>query len=80
MIYTAGMKVSEAVFDELPNEKFTNFALVKSTIEKLTDKLCGKNTKIVDSPIILTIYSENCPNLTIIDLPGLTRISLESQG
>lgn len=25
------------------------------------------------------VYSANCPNLTIIDLPGLTRISIESQ-
>ncbi len=25
------------------------------------------------------VHSANCPNLTIIDLPGLTRISIESQ-
>lgn len=28
---------------------------------------------------MLYVYSANCPNLTIIDLPGLTRISIESQ-
>jgi hypothetical protein len=45
----------------------------------LTDKVCGKNKNIIDKAIILNIYSSNCPNLTIIDLPGLTRIPMESQ-
>jgi hypothetical protein len=42
----------------------------------LTDKVCGKNKNIIDKAIILNIYSSNCPNLTIIDLPGLTRIPM----
>ena len=42
----------------------------------LTDKVCGKNKNIVDNPIVLDVYSANCPNLTIIDLPGLTRIAI----
>jgi len=25
------------------------------------------------------VYSKNCPNLTVIDLPGLTRIAIEGQ-
>jgi vacuolar protein sorting-associated protein 1 len=32
---------------------------------------------IVDDPIILTIHSAECPDLTIIDLPGITRIPLK---
>lgn len=32
---------------------------------------------IVNDPIILTIYSSDCPDLTIIDLPGITRIPLK---
>lgn len=45
----------------------------------LTDKVCGKSKNIVDNPIILDVYSRHCPNLTIIDLPGLTRIAIEGQ-
>ena len=26
--------------------------------------------------IVLTIYSDDCPDLTLIDLPGITRIPL----
>lgn len=45
----------------------------------LTDKVCGTSKNIIDKPIILDVYSQNCPNLTIIDLPGLTRIAIEGQ-
>ena len=45
----------------------------------LTDKVCGTNKNIVDKPIILDVYSAHCPNLTIIDLPGLTRIAIDGQ-
>ena len=31
---------------------------------------------IVDQPIVLTIYSNNCPDLTMIDLPGITKVSI----
>lgn len=30
----------------------------------------------MDKPIVLTIYSPTCPDLTLIDLPGITRIPL----
>ena len=65
-----------AKFEEVPNKKFTDFAEVKSTIEFLTDKVCGKSKNIIDKPIVLTIYSHTCPDLTLIDLPGITRIPM----
>jgi dynamin 1-like protein len=43
----------------------------------LTDKVAGKNKGIVDKPIILTIFSSYCPDLTLIDLPGITRIAIQ---
>lgn len=45
-------------------------------IETLTDKVAGNTKDIVDKPIILHIYSSSCPDLTLIDLPGITRIPL----
>lgn len=41
--------------------------------------MCGNRKNIIDRPIILDVYSSNCPNLTIIDLPGLTRIPIDGQ-
>jgi replication fork clamp-binding protein CrfC len=79
MIYDNTLKAPHAFFEELPGKKFTNFLHVKDSIEELTDKVCGKNKEIVDKPIILNVYSPSCPNLTLIDLPGLTRIAVGGQ-
>lgn len=66
-----------AVFEELKDKKFTNFVEVRKTIEELTDKTAGEKKGIVNQPIVLTIYSYTCPDLTLIDLPGITRIPLK---
>lgn len=69
-----------AVFpDEIPGRKFTNFSEVRDNIIGLTDKVCGTNKNIVDKPIVLQVYSHTCPDLTLIDLPGITRIAIAGQ-
>lgn len=65
-----------AEFEEIKGKKFTNFEEVKRTIEKLTDDIAGNKGNIVNIPIKLNIYSKTCPDLTVIDLPGITRIPL----
>lgn len=37
----------------------------------------GKNKGIIDNPIVLTIYATQCPDLSLIDLPGITRVPLK---
>eukprot|EP00826_Nyctotherus_ovalis_P021090 TRINITY_DN1673_c0_g2_i6.p1 TRINITY_DN1673_c0_g2~~TRINITY_DN1673_c0_g2_i6.p1 ORF type:complete len:637 (+),score=196.13 TRINITY_DN1673_c0_g2_i6:159-2069(+) len=69
-----------AVFEEVKGKKFRNFTEVRKTVEELTDKTAGTNKNIVDNPIVLTIYSYTCPDLTLIDLPGITRIPLKGSG
>ena len=66
-----------AVFEEVKGKKFTSFTDVRKMIEELTDKTAGEKKNIVDIPIVLTIYSFTCPDLTLIDLPGITRIPLK---
>lgn len=39
--------------------------------------MAGKNKGIVNDPIKLTVYSNDCPDLTLVDLPGITRIPLK---
>ena len=41
--------------------------------------MCGKNKQIVDKPIVLNVFSKSCPNLTVIDLPGITSIAVGDQ-
>ena len=68
------------VFDEIPGQKFTDFLQVRAKIEELTDTVAGKTKNIVDKPILLRIHSPTCPDLTLIDLPGITRIPLANSG
>lgn len=64
------------VFTDEPNVKYTDFDKIREKIEEFTDKLAGNNKGIVDKPIRLTIYSNEAPDLTLIDLPGITRVAL----
>eukprot|EP01071_Lankesteria_metandrocarpae_P002982 Lankesteria_metandrocarpae@DN2682_c0_g1_i1.p1 len=57
--------------------KCTSFVAVKEKIEELTDEVAGKNKGISDDPIVLTVHSKQCPDLTLIDLPGITRVPLK---
>ena len=69
-----------AIFsEEIPGEKIFDMAKVKDSIEMLTDRVCGKTKDIVDKPIILNVYSHTCPDLTLIDLPGITLIPIAGQ-
>jgi replication fork clamp-binding protein CrfC len=65
-----------AIFEEIPGKKFFNFTEVRDGINTCTDKVAGAKKGIVDKPIILNIYSHTCPDLTLIDLPGITRIPM----
>jgi hypothetical protein len=66
-----------AVFpEEVAGKKFTNFNEVRDTIIRLTDEKCGNSKNILDLPIVLQVYSHTCPDLTLIDLPGITRIAI----
>ncbi|KAJ4829266.1 Dynamin- protein 1E [Turnera subulata] len=68
-----------AEFLHLPKRRFTDFSLVRKEIQDETDRLTGKNKQISPVPIHLSIYSPNVVNLTLIDLPGLTKVAVEGQ-
>ncbi len=53
---------------------------MRGAINALTDKIAGGKKNIVNKPIVLTVYSPTCPDLTVIDLPGITRIPLANSG
>ena len=68
-----------AIFEERKGTKFTDFIKVRETIEALTDEVCKTNKNIVDKPIVLNVYSKTCPDLTLVDLPGVTRVPIGDQ-
>ncbi|KAI3711236.1 hypothetical protein L2E82_41183 [Cichorium intybus] len=76
---TEGRKEEYAEFGHLPRRRFTDFALVRKEIADETDRITGKTKQISPIPIHLSIYSPHVVNLTLIDLPGLTKIAVEGQ-
>ncbi|XP_049402133.1 phragmoplastin DRP1E-like [Solanum stenotomum] len=68
-----------AEFGHLPRTPFTDFSLVRKEIQDETDRITGKTRQISPVPIHLSIYSPNVVNLTLIDLPGLTKVAVEEQ-
>ena len=68
-----------AIFEERKGVKFTDFNKVRETIEALTDEVCKTDKNIVDKPIVLNVYSQTCPDLTLVDLPGVTRVPVGNQ-
>eukprot|EP00927_Polykrikos_kofoidii_P051247 TRINITY_DN45034_c0_g1_i1.p1 TRINITY_DN45034_c0_g1~~TRINITY_DN45034_c0_g1_i1.p1 ORF type:complete len:813 (+),score=173.26 TRINITY_DN45034_c0_g1_i1:55-2493(+) len=66
-----------AIFESLGDKKITDFNKVREEIERQTDMVAGSNKGIVNDPIILTIYATGAPDLTLIDLPGVTRVPVK---
>ncbi|XP_045813975.1 dynamin-related protein 5A-like [Trifolium pratense] len=68
-----------AEFLHLPRKRFTDFGDVRKEIQDETDRETGRTRQISSVPIHLSIYSPNVVNLTLIDLPGLTKVAVEGQ-
>ncbi|KAK4848063.1 hypothetical protein QYF36_008836 [Acer negundo] len=68
-----------AEFMHLPRKKFTDFAAVRKEISDETDRETGRSKAISTVPIHLSIYSPNVVNLTLVDLPGLTKVAVDGQ-
>ncbi|KAF7728863.1 vacuolar protein sorting-associated protein 1 [Apophysomyces ossiformis] len=66
-------------FLHLPGQKFHNFDDIREEIVKDTELKTGKNLAISPQPINLRIFSPNVLTLTLIDLPGLTKVPVGDQ-
>ncbi|KAJ5992141.1 Vacuolar protein sorting-associated protein 1 [Penicillium sp. IBT 35674x] len=66
-------------FLHLPGEKFFDFNKIREEIVRETETKVGKNAGISPVPINLRIYSPNVLTLTLVDLPGLTKVPVGDQ-
>ncbi|XP_063332718.1 dynamin-2 isoform X2 [Pelmatolapia mariae] len=72
-------KAEYAEFLHCKGRKFVDFDEVRQEIEAETDRLTGSNKGISPIPINLRVYSPNVLNLTLIDLPGMTKVPVGDQ-
>uniref|UniRef100_A0A3Q2UH28 Interferon-induced GTP-binding protein Mx n=1 Tax=Fundulus heteroclitus TaxID=8078 RepID=A0A3Q2UH28_FUNHE len=68
-----------AEFLHCKGKKFTDFDEVRQEIEGETDRVTGANKGISPVPINLRVYSPHVLNLTLIDLPGITKVPVGDQ-
>ena len=59
-------------------ETIDDIQYVASKIEEYTIRLAGHNGRVVDKPIHLKIIQNNTPSVTLIDLPGITHMSVDN--
>ena len=67
------------MFHKRPEKIFEDFAEIRKEIERETDRLGGKNKGVSAQPIQLAIYSPHVIDLTLVDLPGLTKLPVGEQ-
>lgn len=66
-------------FLHLQGQKIHDFNQIRDEIVRETDSKTGKNAGISPAPINLRIYSPNVLTLTLVDLPGLTKVPVGDQ-
>ncbi|XP_078124776.1 dynamin-2 isoform X1 [Sander vitreus] len=72
-------KAEYAEFQHCKGKQFMDFDDVRAEIESETDRITGSNKGISSNPINLKVYSPNVLNLTLIDLPGMTKVAVGDQ-
>ena len=74
-------ETASARFLHKPGKVFTDFSEVRKEIDAETDRsLTTKGPKAVSAdPIMLSIKSPNAPSLTLVDMPGLTKVATKDQ-
>ncbi len=66
-------------FLHIPGQKFYDFNKIREEIVRETESKTGRNAGISPAPINLRIYSPNVLTLTLVDLPGLTKVPVGDQ-
>uniref|UniRef100_A0A8C5HJS3 Dynamin-1-like protein n=1 Tax=Gouania willdenowi TaxID=441366 RepID=A0A8C5HJS3_GOUWI len=61
------------------NKIYTEFDEIRKEIENETERISGNNKGISEEPIHLKIFSPHVVNLTLVDLPGITKVPVGDQ-
>lgn len=66
-------------FRHLPGRRFYDFSQIRREIEAETEREAGCNKGVSENQIRLKISSPNVLNMTLIDLPGITKVPVGDQ-
>ena len=68
-----------AEFSHKKGEVYKDFDLVRREIEIETERVAGINKGISKDPICLKVFSKDVVDLTLVDLPGITKVPIGDQ-
>lgn len=77
--YKPEIKNEWGEFLHIPGRRFYDFSEIRREIENETARIAGKEKGISRIPINLKIYSPHVLNLTLVDLPGITKVPIGEQ-
>ncbi|KAH7847695.1 hypothetical protein Vadar_029160 [Vaccinium darrowii] len=66
-------------FRHLPGKRFYDFSQIRREIQAETEREVGYNKGVSDKQIRLKISSPNVLNITLVDLPGITKVPVGDQ-
>ena len=75
-----GWCVEETVELACPDPKAAQLERIRKAIEAQTAARAGSQKGVTNEAIFLRLYSPHVPNLSLVDLPGLTMTALTAQG
>ncbi|KAG6710987.1 hypothetical protein I3842_05G030300 [Carya illinoinensis] len=66
-------------FLHLPGKRFYDFSEIRREIQAETEREAGANKGVSDKQIRLKIFSPNVLDITLVDLPGITKVPVGDQ-
>lgn len=63
-----------------PEPTFDELTIIKNEIERITNVIAGSQKNISRQSINIKIFLPGVPNLTLIDLPGITQVACKDKG
>ncbi|KAI7727969.1 hypothetical protein M8C21_002814 [Ambrosia artemisiifolia] len=66
-------------FLHVPGKRFYDFTEIRKEIQAETDREAGGNKGVSDKQIRLKIFSPNVLDITLVDLPGITKVPVGDQ-
>lgn len=74
-VFSGTVDIDEwGIFLHAKDKIYRNFDDIRVEIEEETARMAGTNKGICSEPINLKIYSTKVVNLTLVDLPGITKV------
>ncbi|CAI8617970.1 unnamed protein product [Vicia faba] len=79
LVHIQSSQPESAEFLHLPGRTFHDFSQVRAEIQAETDREAGGNKGVSDKQIRLKIFSPNVLDITLVDLPGITKVPVGDQ-